>query len=261
MKSDKKFLIIDAHAHMGPVFSFYLPYNDAQGMLKTMDLLDIEATVVSSNAAISSDTEMGNRYTLEAVQKYPGRYLGQFVFNPHYPDQMKRDIPEYFAIDGFVGFKIHPEFHGDYPMTGKGYKHMWQYANENKIPVLSHTYFGGDRLEVFENIAKEYPDVPLIIGHGGLDLGVGKAIDMVNRQPNLYFDLCSPVSKKYGALKLVSKECNPDKPIFGTDSPWNAQNIVLGSVLFTEVDSSVKKKWFRDNFFKVYTRASKVLAP
>ncbi len=261
MIGEKKFKIIDAHTHMGPVYNFYLPYNDAEGMLKSMDLMDIEASVVSSNAAISSDVEYGNRYTLDAVKRYPGRFLGFYVFNPRYPELMMEQIESYFAEDGFVGLKIHPEYSGDYPMNGKGYKPMWEYAAEHKIPVLSHTYYGGDRLEVFESIAKEYPDVPLLIGHGGMDLGVGKAIDMVNRQANLFFDLCSPADKKHGALNLIAKELNPDKAIFGSDSPWNGPNVVAGAVLFTDVDDRIKRKWFRDNFFKVYTRASKVIEP
>jgi predicted TIM-barrel fold metal-dependent hydrolase len=101
----------------------------------------------------------------------------------------------------------------------------------------------------------------MIIGHGGIDLGIGKAIDMVNRQPNLYFDMCSPCNKKYGVVKLVAKECNPDKVLFGTDSPWNDPNLSVGSVMFSEVEDSIKRKWFRENFLKLYTRARKVLAP
>lgn len=261
MVSAKEFRIIDSHAHMGPYFNFLLPFNDAQGMLKTMDLTGIETTVISTNAAASADIVMGNQYTLETVKSYPGRFLGLFVFNPNYPEQMKNDIPEYFENEGIVGFKIHPELSGDYPMPGKGYKHMWEYSHEHQVPVLFHTYFGGDRLEVIESVAKDYPNSPMIIGHGGIDLGIGKAIDMVNRQPNLYFDMCSPGNKKYGVVKLVAQECNPDKVLFGTDSPWNDPNLSVGAVLFSEVEDSIKRKWFRDNFLKLYTRASKVLVP
>ena len=253
------FRIIDSHAHMGPMHNFYLPYNDASGMLKTMDLLGIEATVISSNAAISADIVMGNRYTLDVINKYPERFLGQFVVNPHYSDLLIDDIENYFKVKNIIGFKIHPELHGDYPMNGKGYVYMWTYADEHHLPVLTHTYFGGDRLEVIMDIAMKYPNVSLIIGHGGMDLGIGKTIDMVNSQPNLYFDLCSPVNKNHGAIKLVAKECNPDKVLFGTDSPWNDPCLSVGAILFAEVDDDIRKKWFRSNFFNVYARAGKVL--
>ena len=259
MKDNKSYRVIDSHAHMGPVWNFYLPFNDDVGMLDNMNKLGIEATVFSSNMAISSDIKAGNRYTLDACLRNPGRFLGQFFFNPNFPDLMKEEIPEYFSHDCIVGFKIHPELSGDYPMNGKNYAHMFRHASEFKIPILSHTYFGGDRLDVFEALAKEYPDAPLIIGHGALDLGVGRAIDLSNRYENLYFDLCSPVSKRYGAMNLIIRELNPDKALFGTDTPWNDPAVVLGSVLFSDANEQTKEKWFAENFLRLYPRAKKAL--
>lgn len=249
--------IIDAHAHVGPVYNFFVPFNDGHGMVKSMDLLGIETTVISSNAAITADVCFGNQYTHEVIKQHPGRFLGYFVVNPHYPEKMGEDISRYFSIDEFVGIKIHPELSGDYPMTGKGYVSMWEFAERNRVPVLTHTYFGGDRLEVIEMIAKEYPNAPLLIGHGGADLGLGKAIDMVNGQKNLYLDLCSPVNKVPGALRLVAKECDPDKALFATDSPWNDPNLSVGAVVFADVEESMKKKWLRSNFLNLFTRAVK----
>lgn len=259
MLSKPAFRILDSHAHMGPIWNFYLPYNDAEGMLTSMDLLGIEATLFSSNMAICADVEAGNRYTLTACQKHPGRFLGAFTVNPHYPELMEREIPAYFAHDCMVGLKIHPELSGDYPMTGDGYAFMFRYASEHRIPILSHTYYGGDRLEVFAKLAEQYPDAPLIIGHGALDLSVAKAIDLCNRYPNLYFDLCSPVSKRYGAMKLIDSRLDPDKALFGTDSPWNDPAVVVGSVLFSEASAEKKEKWMRTNFLRLYSRAAKVL--
>ena len=122
MKANKSYRVIDSHAHMGPVWNFYLPFNDDVGMLENMNKLGIEATVFSSNMAISSDIKVGNRYTLDACLRNPGRFLGQFFFNPNFPDLMKEEIPEYFSHDCIVGFKIHPELSGDYPMNGKNYE-------------------------------------------------------------------------------------------------------------------------------------------
>ena len=261
MLSTMGYRIIDSHAHIGPYFNFFIPFNNAKDMLKTMDLSGIEATVISSNAAISSDVIMGNKYTLETVKTYPGRFLGHFMFNPNYAEEMKRYVPEYFKNDGIIGFKIHPELSGDYPMPGKGYRYMWEYSNKHRIQVLFHTYFGGDRLEVIEAVAKDYPDSPMLIGHGGSDLGIEKTVDLVNKYPNLYYDMCSPCNKKYGAIKLVAKECNPDKVLFGTDTPWNDPDLSVGAILLSEVEDSIKRKWFSENFFRLYKRASKMLVP
>ena len=252
--------IIDSHGHMGPIWNYYIPYNSGQAMLDNMDHLGFEATVISSILALCGDPELGNRYTLEACRKFPGRFLGHFSVNPHYPELNERDIPLFFAESCIVGFKAHPELSGDYPLDGKGYEFMFRYASEHKIPILSHTYYGGDRLDVFEALAKEYPDAPLIIGHGALDLGTQKAIDLCNRYPSLYYDLCSPVNKRFGPLNLVIRELDPDKVLFGTDAPSNDPAYSLGSVMFCDATEEVKRKWFRDNFLRLYHRAPKALS-
>lgn len=255
----KQYRIIDSHAHMGPIWNFYLPHNDETQMLENMNALGVDTVVFSSNMAISADVERGNRYTLEVCRRHPGRFLGQYVVNPNYPELLSAEVDDYFSQKEIVGFKVHPELSGDYPLDGKNFAPMFRYANEHKIPILSHTYYGGDRLNVFEALAKAYPDAPLIIGHGALDLGTGHAIDLCNRYTNLYYDLCSPVNKRYGALTLVDRELNPDKAFFGTDSPWNDPAVSLGSVLLSGIDPQKLEKWFSGNFLRVYTRSAAAL--
>ena len=94
-----RYKIIDAHAHVGPVYNFFVPFNDGHGMVKSMDLLGIETTVISSNAAITADVCFGNQYTHEVIKTASGRFLGYFVVNPHYPEKMGEDISRYFSID------------------------------------------------------------------------------------------------------------------------------------------------------------------
>ena len=260
MEASKKYRVIDSHAHMGPIWNFYLPYNDEYQMLDNMDRLGVDTVVFSSNMAISGDPVRGNQYTLDVCRRHPGRFLGQYMVNPNYPELFDEEVPKYFSHKEIVGFKVHPELSGDYPLDGKNYEKMFRYASEHHIPILSHTYFGGDRLSVFEELAKEYPEAPLIIGHGAMDLGTGKCIELCNRYPNLYYDLCSPVNKRYGALTMVDQELNPDKALYGTDGPWNDPAVSLGLVLLSGIDPQKLEKWFSGNFLRLYTRAAAAFA-
>lgn len=54
-------------------------------------------------------------------------------------------------------------------------------------------------------------------------------------------------------MKMIDRELNSDKALFGTDAPWNDPAVVIGSVLFLDVSN--EKKWFGDNFLRLYTRA------
>jgi hypothetical protein len=71
--------------------------------------------------------------------------------------------------------KNHPELSGDYPPNGKNYEGMFRYASDHGIPILVLPIMAEDRLSVFEQMAREYPDAPLIIAHGAFGLGYGKS--------------------------------------------------------------------------------------
>ena len=92
-----------------------------------------------------------------------------------------------------------------------------------------------------------------------MDLGTGHCIELCNKYPNLFYDLCSPVNKRYGALRMVDRELNPDKAIYGTDGPWNDPAVSLGSVILSGIDPKKLDKWFSGNFLGLYKRAAAVL--
>lgn len=66
---------------MGPIWNFYLPFNDEYGMLDNMDYVGIEAMVFSSNMAIT-DIERGNRYTLEVCERHPAALWASLLSIP-----------------------------------------------------------------------------------------------------------------------------------------------------------------------------------
>ena len=138
---------------------------DAGSMVEVMDGIGMQMAIVSANAALRSDPEYGNQMVLEAVRAYPGRLLGYAVANPHYPEEMEHSLHRYLDEPGMVAIKLHPECHDDYPLLGPRYEPVWAVAAERQVPVLFHTYFGGDSLQDIAQLAVKYPCIPLLVGH------------------------------------------------------------------------------------------------
>jgi predicted TIM-barrel fold metal-dependent hydrolase len=226
--------ILDAHCHMGYFRNFHIPKNDADGMVEVMDQLGVDMVAVAHHAGISSDFRLGNDETAEAIARYPDRVIGYCVINPNFPGEVEAELHRRFAVPGFRGIKVHPELHGDYPLDGPNYRPMWEFANRLRIPLLSHTYFAGDSHRVFDRLAETYPNVPILLGHSGLDLGLEGSIALANRQPNIILDLCGPLTWN-GVVELLVRSVEVEQIIFGSDMPFTNAAQQLGGLVMARV--------------------------
>lgn len=235
-------LIIDAHAHMGKWFNFPI-YGDpsAKGMVRLMDRLGVSKCLVSAHLSIGPDFHEGNEIILKAMQDFPGRFLGMCTINPNYPQEMLQELELRFR-QGFIGIKIHPSTH-NYPVGGKNYCPVWEFAQEKKAIVLSHTWYDGIcSPRLFAGIAEKYPALRILLGHsGGVYQGYEEAIEVAAKYENVYLEICGSEFSGYWLEQMVSKT-SPDKVIYGTDFPFHDPRITFGRVLFAPLSDEVKKK-------------------
>lgn len=234
-------LVIDAHCHLGWFRNFHIPEPDADSIVAVFDRLGIDAGVFAAHAGISSDFRYGNDEVLAAVERHPGRVYGYCCINPNYPDEVSPELERCFANPGFRGIKLHPELHDDYPLDGPGYAPVWTYADQRRLPVLVHSYFGGDSLETFAGIAEQYQGAQLLLGHGGLDLGVPQVIRLVHRFPNVFLDLTGPASWN-GLVEFLAAEVGADRLIFGSDIPFVNAAQQLGGCAYARISTSERRK-------------------
>lgn len=238
--------VIDGHAHLGGYPNFYMNRPDAGSMVEVMDRIGMKAAVVSANATLRSDPEYGNRMTLQAIRDFPGRILGYVTANPHYTDSMEEMLNRYLNEPGVVGIKLHPETHDDYPMIGPRYEPMWAVAAERRVPVLFHTYFGGDSIEDIAWLAQKYPEVPLLVGHMLQDKSLDAMVELANTFPNIYIDLSVPES--FGVTEFFVEALeNLQKLIFGTDFPWGNCHFRVGAVVYARISDDAKRQVLGQN--------------
>lgn len=234
-------LIIDAHCHMGYFRNFHIPYNDVHGMVKAMDSYGIDVACVAHHAGISSDFRLGNDLVAEAAQLYSNRIVGYCTINPNFPHEIKGELERCIDGFGFRGIKVHPELHDNYPLDGQNYKQMWEFAAQKGLPLLSHTYFAGDSLEIFGNLAKEYSTMTILLGHLGFDKGLDNAIDLVLEHSNIVMDLTGPVQFA-GIVERVVKEVGAERVIYGSDIPFRDAATQLGNILYADLQREEKEK-------------------
>ena len=136
-------LVVDIYMHLGPWQAF--PVADGgsgEALVQQMDLLGTDHGLVSPHIAIGPDWREGNRQAYQMHHQFAPRLLAYFTPNPSYCwDEMRPEIDRWAAEGILVGFKLHPTQHG-YACTDEKCFPIYEYANEQGLPILSHTWQG-----------------------------------------------------------------------------------------------------------------------
>lgn len=225
--------IVDAHIHVGPYRSMFIPNPTADSIVRVMDRCGISKACVASHLALGPDWVRGNRYTAEAIAEFPDRLVGYAVPDPHYPSQITAELRYTFDDLAFQGLKLHPDGHS-YPVDGPGYSPAWEFAAERNCPVLSHTYRGSPHceLERFDIVANRYPIVPIILLHSGaLAEAFEVAIALARQHSNIYLDVSGSFMTGVWIARIV-QELGAERVIFSSDVPFIDLRFSLGRVLF-----------------------------
>ena len=98
--------VIDVHGHLGPFAGIWFPRGTVEAMIHTMDQAGVRLLCLVAHAALFVP-DAGNAATIDAVRQHPDRLRGYLAVNPHYPQQLARDLADYDQhADVWVGLKV-----------------------------------------------------------------------------------------------------------------------------------------------------------
>ncbi len=226
--------VIDAHGHIGPFFSFFIPETSPESLINSMDRMGIEKCCISSTLAIGSDFKTGNDMTYNACKSFPDRFIGYAVPNPYYIDESMEDIKDRLATPFFKGIKIHPQFH-EYSVNGKNYHKVYEYADDNNLLILSHTWGSAKDLTSLHN---EYRNIKFLVAHCGAGIP-DNFLTAVQELDRTYLDLSS--SCVYlGEIERLVSAVGAKRITFSTDMAYLEPAAQLGRVAFANIPEEDK---------------------
>lgn len=232
--------IIDCHCHLGRYFNFCVPGHSPLDMITSMDNIGVEKACISPHMALSSDIDLGNRFMMDTVIKYPERFVGFFTYNPHYTELMETELPIYFKIPGIKGIKIHQGLHKT-TIKNPEYRHAYDFSNKYKLPILIHTW-SMETIKNIEDLSSEYPDAIFIMGHFGVVPDSMKyAVKVIKSRKNVYGDTAVSMMFEKNLEWLVDL-AGEDRVLYGTDMPFMDPRICHGRVLHSDLKDSAKEK-------------------
>ena len=134
---------------------------------------------------------------------------------------------------GIRALKVHPvhqrfpaDLHREHTVVGGRMVAAYARAEELRMPVIFHTgtsIFPGAANEFqhvapIGNVCEDYPDLPVILAHGGRPNETRQALEIVRKHPNAWLELSSLPPKRipeyFGDMEALAARC-----VWGSDWP------------------------------------------
>lgn len=193
-----------------------------------------------------------NRIYASAVKKHSGRLIAFAGIDPRRNNAPKL-VEKFLKELGMKGIKLHTAA-GFYPNDRACYP-IYEKASEYGVPVLFHTgevlkplHFKYCQPIYVQEVAMDFPDLPIILAHTG-GCWYPEAVAICNNTTNVYLDLSLWQTRLlhplefYKALRTLLDSVSWQRVLFGSDYPFlklliNQERWVKA---FTEIPDSVKE--------------------
>jgi predicted TIM-barrel fold metal-dependent hydrolase len=171
-----------------------------------------------------------NEYVSRYCKDYPDRLIPFGSVHPMFTKDAAGEMDRLINDLGIRAIKVHPPhqlFHAnDYGKGLTALETIYAKAQDYQVPVMIHTgtsIFPGARNKYsdpmdLDDIAVDFPDLKIILAHGGRPLYMDTAVFLVRRHRNIYLEISSIPPKKL--LQYFPRlEELADKTMFGSDWP------------------------------------------
>jgi predicted TIM-barrel fold metal-dependent hydrolase len=226
-------------------FALYLEENNIAKAVILPDLCPITTGLVS------------NEYVLEFCEE-KDIFIPFCTVNPSLTTHPELEARKYVR-KGAQGIKLYPSYNHFYPNERHMYP-LYAFAQKEELPVLVHTgssVFKGSKMKYadplhLDEVATDFPDLVLLMAHGGRGVWYEKAFFLSRLHPRLYLEI-SGLPPKNLLTYFPDMENNIDKFVYGTD--WPAVKSISSNI------DEIKKLPLSEESKKkiLYSNAAKIL--
>ncbi len=243
--------------------------NDPKAFLGLLDRLGIERAGLINYVApqIIGLTPEVNDWIVKYCQAAPDRLI---AFGGVFPTGEAAAGAEVDRIAklGIRALKIHPSHQAISPNSyidgNRSLAAVYERAQANGLPVMIHTgtsiFPGARNLHAHpmlcDDVGVDYPNLVVILAHGGRPLWMNEAFFLVRRHKNMYMDISGiPPQKLMEYFPRIEEIA--DKVMWGTDWPGPGVPEIQGNLekfRALPISEEGKRKILYDNAAKLFPR-------
>lgn len=202
-----------------------------KAFLKYLDATGVDRAVLINYVApeVIGFTSRVNQFVADYVKEDPKRLISCGSLHPRHTANILADVEQLLRLEiGMI--KIHPPhqllFPNDYLQGVTELEIIYRAAEANGIPVMFHTgtsIFPGARNKYgdpiyLDDVAVDFPNMKILVAHGGRPLWMDTAFFLVRRHANVYLDI-SGIPPKVLLQYFPRLSEIAHKTLFGTDWP------------------------------------------
>jgi predicted TIM-barrel fold metal-dependent hydrolase len=163
---------------------------------------------------------------LPIIDNNPDRFRLMANLNPHLHYPLVGELKRQISL-GAVGLKLHP-VHGTFAPNDRMLYPAYAYCEGENFPIVFHcgtSVFSGAtnryaNPEFIEDVARDFPDLTIVLAHGGRGWWYDAAAFMTLMRPNTYIEVSGlPPRKLPDYYRNFDFARLATKMIFGTDWP------------------------------------------
>ncbi len=242
--------VIDCHVHIQPwnqlkpevlarMKNGRKDYDQIQKFIQSPEVFVeyLDATGIAQAWIINYDSPdlMGftfevNHFCANYCKNHPQRLIPFGSVNPRTSKNVTDDLKK-ITDWGIRGIKLHPPHQlfspNEYLSSGhQNLQELYRFCELKKLPVMFHTgtsIFPGARSRYgnpigIDDVAVDFPNLKIILAHGGRPLWQQEAFFLVRRHPNVYLEVSGiPPAKLLEYFPRLEEVAS--KTLFGTDWP------------------------------------------
>lgn len=168
------------------------------------------------------------------------------TLNPYCDPDLAGTIENLHCVHGFKGVKLYPTYNYFYPNERMLYP-LYATAQRLNIPILFHTgssIFKNSRIKygnpiLFDDVAVDFPDLKIVMAHGGRGAWYDEAMIMARLHENIYIEVSGlPPHKLLEFFPDMDRFSH--KFIFGSD--WPSVSISANIESIFKLDLSLESK-------------------
>jgi predicted TIM-barrel fold metal-dependent hydrolase len=251
MKEVLKYRKIDAHAH---------PETDLGRQIDSANRLGIGKLQISKPSNKEDlkpeDFKANNDIVLDAMKRYPDRYIGFFTLNPRYRKESLEEIKRCVDL-GMAGYKGYTQVKVNDPL----YYPIIEKLIDLKMIVFLHAEcqlgVGGYRMkydvdkppntsipEDFADAATRYPEAIFHFAHIGGGFDWEYECKSFKNHPNIFVDTGGSNNEE-NMIDFAIRYLGDERIFFGTDNCYHHN---IGKILASNATEAQKKKIFFENY-------------
>ena len=213
-------MIVDAHNHIGEIVGVR---HTADELVEHMDQAGVDKSVV-----FTWPQWPDNNYVAQATRDHPDRLIPFACVNPWSPNALD-ELRGLLEGAGFRGLKLHPFLHGYALDHHVLVDPIFAECEKHGVPILAHGLADNPFTMPlqFEQMARAFPHVPLIMAHSGFMWRTVQAMEVARRCPNIFLETSGT---DVTDVRDFVVSLGPERVVMGTDTPYAFQDLELTKI-------------------------------